>query len=165
MPTNMYLKIEGPNISGESTDAKHSQQIEVLNWAHGFSHTASPAKSTSGGHTVERAHHDDFMISKYIDSASPDLFKNCWRGQHFTKMTLSCFRDGGASPVEYLNIVMEHVIISNVNISGGGGDIPVEEIAFNYGKITYKYDPQDEKKGTSGGAKPASHDLASNTVA
>jgi len=47
----------------------------------------------------------------------------------------------------------------------GPGDVPKESISLNYGKVTYKYDPQDEKKGTSGGVKPATHDLETNTVA
>jgi len=165
MPTNMYLKIEGPNIDGESTDTKHKNQIEVLSWSHEFSQSISPTRSSAGGGTVERARHTDLSFTKYTDTATADLLKNCWRGQHFDKMTLSCYRDGGSSPVEYLNVVMEHVVISRVKIGGGSGDIPVENISLSYGKVTYKYDPQDEKKGTAGGAKPASHDLATNTVA
>ena len=164
MPSNMYLKIESPNVNGETTDAKHKNQIEIQSFSHGTTQTASPTRSTSGGRTVERAHHSDFMVTKYVDSASTALMKNHWRGQHFAKMTLTCYRDGGNTPVEYLKILMEDVIISSMTVNGGAGDLPYENISLSYGKITYTYEPQDEHKGTAGGAMPASHDLETNTV-
>ena len=165
MATNMYLEIKTPAIKGESTDEKHKDQIEVMSWSHGFSQPTSPVRSTGGGGTVERAHHSDLSITKYTDIASTELLKHCWRGDHFAEMTLTCYRDGGtAGPVEYLSIKMEQVVISNVSLSGGAGDTPVENISLSYGKVTYKYDPQDEKTGKKAGTKPASHDLKTNKV-
>ncbi len=164
MATNMYLEITG--IKGESTDKTNKHKIEVMSWSHSFNQPQSAVRSTAGGGTVERANHSDFNFTKYMDIATPELLKNCWRGDHLDKAILTCYRDGGASgPVAYLKVTMEKVIISNVAISGGSGDIPVENISLSYGKVLYEYDPQDEKSGKKAGAKPASHDLTDNEIA
>jgi type VI protein secretion system component Hcp len=41
--------------------------------------------------------------------------------------------------VEYLTVAMEHVIISNYTVSGGPGDIPVENVSLDYGTVRYDY--------------------------
>jgi len=164
MATNMYLEIDG--IKGESTDKTNKDKIEVMSWSHSFNQPQSPVRSTAGGGTVERANHSDFNFTKYLDIATPELLKHNWRGDHIKKATLTCYRDGGkGGVVAYLKVTMDEVIISNVAISGGAGDIPVENISLSYGKVTYEYDPQDEKSGKKAGAKPASHDLKTNEIA
>jgi type VI secretion system secreted protein Hcp len=81
-------------------------------------------------------------------------------------MTFAQFRSGGpGQEVEYMSVELEEVVISNFSISAGGGDLPVENISLAYGKITYKYDPADEKTGKKAGSKPVSHDLKTNVVA
>lgn len=166
MATNIFLKIETPEVKGESTDSGHKDQIEILGWSHSFHQPTSPVRSTAGGGTVERANHADLTFTKYVDMSTTDLMKHCWSGQHFGKATIQAFRSGGVDQqVEYLTIEMEDVIISNISISAGAGDIPVENISLAYGKITYKYDPADEKTGKKAGSKPISHDLKTNVVA
>jgi type VI secretion system secreted protein Hcp len=166
MATNIYLKIEGPNVAGESTDTKHAGQVEVLGWSHSFNQPTSPVRSTAGSGTVERANHGDFSFTKYTDLASTDLLKHCWSGQHFAKMTFAQYRSAGVDgEVEYMSVELEEVVISNFAMSAGGGDLPVENISLAYGKVTYKYDPADEKTGKKAGSKPVSADLKTNVIA
>ena len=47
MPADAFLKIDG--IPGESTDAKHENQIEVLSFSHSVSQSGSASDSTAGG--------------------------------------------------------------------------------------------------------------------
>jgi type VI secretion system secreted protein Hcp len=167
MATNLYLNFEGTEIKGESTDAKHKEWIEVLSWSHGFNQPTSPVRSTAGGGTVERANHSDFSFTKYMDSATDDLLKQCWGGKHIDKATLECYRSDGAddeNPALYLKIIMEKVIISNYNVGGGAGDIPVENVSLSYGKVTYEYHPQDEASGSEGSVEPVYHDLTTNQI-
>jgi type VI secretion system secreted protein Hcp len=158
MAVNMFLKFENPAIKGSSTAPGHTDEIEVLSWSHGFVQPTSP---TRGGGTVESATHQSLTFTKYLDHATDDLLKLCWAGKQIGKATLSCYRADGASdnkPVEYLRLVMEHVIISNYSISGGPGDIPVENVALDYGIIQYTY--VDQKHGDSS----AKHDLRTHAV-
>lgn len=166
MAANMFLKITGPDIKGESTDENHKDEIQVLSWSHAFNQPTSATRSSAGSGTVEQANHSDFSFTKYTDSATDDLLKTCWQGNQIEKCTLTCYRaDGDNQPVLYLQVDMEGVIVSNVSIGGGTGDIPTETISFNYGKVTYTYKPQKEEDGTAGGAEPTSHDLVAQKVA
>ena len=168
MATNMYIKFETPAISGSSTSENHADEIEVLSWNHGFSQPTSPTRSTAGSGTVEQANHQNFTFSKYVDSSTDDLLKYCWSGKQIGKATVTCYRSDGSegnAEVEYLKVVMENVIISNFSISGGPGDVPVENVSLDYSKVTYTYTPQKKDDGTAGGAEPISHDLSTRKVA
>lgn len=170
MATNMYLNITEPNITGESQDSKHKNWIEVLSYSHGVAQPASATASVSGGRTVERCQHQDFTITKYMDSSTPILNKTCCLGSHIKTIELKCYRataDGG-EPVEYMAYKLENSIISSISVGGGAGDLPVETVTFNYGKITWTYKPQTELApgGVENGTNiPASWDLINNTAA
>ncbi len=168
MATNMYLKFEEPGITSGSTAAEHANEIEVLSWNHGFAQPTSSTRSTAGSGTVEQANHQNFSFSKYLDQSTTELMKYCWGGKQFGKATLSCFRSDGATdnkPVKYLEVLMTHVVISNQSLSGGPGDIPVENISLDYGTIQYTYTDQKQADGTGGGNKPAKHDLEQRKIA
>ena len=64
--------------------------------------------------------------------------------------------------VRYMYYVLTHAIISNVQISGGAGDIPIETVSFNYGLIYWKYDPQDRETGEGSEPIGTGWDLKSN---
>ncbi|HWM89363.1 MAG TPA: type VI secretion system tube protein Hcp [Thermoanaerobaculia bacterium] len=167
MASNMYLKFEEPAIEAGSTAAEHKAEIEILSWNHGFTQPTSPTRSTAGSGTVEQATHHNMSFTKYLDAATHSLLKYCWSGKQIGKATLTCYRSSGAEdnkPVEYLKVVMEHVIISNYSVSGGPGDIPVENVSLDYGIVQYNYADQKESDGTGEGAKPAKHNLETRTI-
>jgi type VI secretion system secreted protein Hcp len=167
MATNAYLKFEEPGIQAGSTASEHENEIEILSWNHGFSQPTSPTRSNAGSATVEQANHQNFSFSKYLDSATHDILKYCWSGKQIGKATVACFRSDGATdnkPVKYLEVLMEHVVISNYSVSGGPGDVPVENISLDYGIVQYTYTSQKKADGSAGGNKPAKHDLETRKV-
>ena len=167
MATNMYIKFEGPAIEGGSSANEHAKEIEMLSWNHGFSQPTSPTRSTAGSGTVEQANHQNFSFSKYTDSATDDLLKMCWTGDQIDKATVTCYRAASATdnkPVEYLKVIMEHLVVSNFSISGGPGDIPVENISLDYGIIQYNYLPQAKDTGESGGNQAIKHNLETRKI-
>jgi type VI secretion system secreted protein Hcp len=164
MATNMYLKLD--KIEGEATAAEHDKEIEILSWSHGFSQPTSSVRASSGA-TVEKANHSDISITKYLDSSTDDILKMCWTGKQIKTGVITCLRSDGATDnkyVTYLKIELDEIIISNYSISGGGGDLPVENISLNYGKIKYTYMNQKKEDGTGGNAQPISYDLVTNKV-
>lgn len=170
MATNMFIKFLGPDINGGSTSKGHESWIEVLHWNHGFTQPTTPTRSHGGGGTVEKAHHHNFSFSKILDSATDDLLKACWTGKHIDKMTFVAYRSAGDTGtsqmgVPYLKVELESVIVTEFSIAGGVGDMPMENIALNYAKITYTYNGQEKMKGTGGADQPVSHDLTTNVVA
>lgn len=165
MASNIYIEFKEPNIVGESTDSNHKNQIEIMSWNHGFSQPTSPTRASAGGGTVEMANHSDFSFTKYTDAASDDLLQYCWSGKHIKSATVHAYRaNGDNKPCKYLEINMDSVIVSNFNLGGGSSDIPVENVSLSYGKVTYKYIPQDESTGSAGGVQPVSHDLIKREV-
>lgn len=167
MASNMYLKFEDPAVEGSSTAEGHAKEIEVLSWSHGFVQPTSPTRSSAGSGTVEQATHQNLSLTKYLDTATDSLLKYCWSGKQFKSATLSCFRSDGAKdnkPVEYLTVVMEHVIIANYSVSGGPGDIPVENVSLDYGTVQYNYKDQKHVDGSADSNKPAKHDLEKRIV-
>jgi type VI secretion system secreted protein Hcp len=161
MAINMFIKFEEPAIEGGSTAAGHSKEIEVLSWNHGFTQPTSPTRSAAGGGTVEQANHSNFTFTKHLDASTNDLLKTCWSGKQIGKATLSCYRSDGAhdsQPILYLQVVMQHVIISNFSVSGGPGDIPVENVSLDYGIVEYTYKQQKQAD------ESAMHDLRSRAI-
>ena len=151
---DIYIKFDTPSIKGSSNEDNHKDWIEILNYNHSFTQPTSPVRSTAGGGTVERANHGDFSFSKHADSASVELLKYSWSGTHFKTVTVECFRasDTGSdtAKVKYLVITMEEVVISNISLSAGAGDVPTENISLSYGTIQYEYTPQKNDDGTAG---------------
>jgi type VI protein secretion system component Hcp len=74
-----------------------------------------------------------------------------------------CERADGDKRVPYLKITLSDVIVSSVQISGGG-EVPMESVTFNYGKIEWEYTKQNIKGGAAGGKSTGSWDLAKNAV-
>lgn len=167
MATNMYIKFEEPAIDASSSAAGHEKEIEVLSWSHGFVQPTSPTRSAAGAGTVEQATHQNLSFTKYLDTASTALMKYCWAGKQIGKATVSCWRSDGATdnkPVKYLEIAMQHVVISNYSVSGGPGDIPVENVALDYGVIQYTYLNQKPADGTADSNLPATHNLETRSI-
>ncbi len=166
MAGNFFLKLETPDIKGESSDSSHAGEIQVLSWSHSFNQPTSPTRSSAGGGTVEQANHSDFSFTKYIDSSTDDLLKMCWSGKQIGKGTFTGYRaDGDNKPVQYIEIDFTNIIISNFSISGGAGDLPTETVTMSYGTIKYVYVEQKSADGTAAGNQPVSHDLIKQEVA
>ena len=167
MAVNVYLKFEEPGIEGSSTAEGHAAEIEVLDWFHGFNQPTSPVRSNSGAGTVEQANHENFTFIKYVDDATDDLLKMCWTGKQIGKATMVCYRADGAddnAPVDYLQIEMEHIIVSDYRVSSDQGDIPKETVSLDYGLVKYIYKPQKNDDGTGGDKVEIQHDLETRKV-
>jgi type VI secretion system secreted protein Hcp len=165
MAVNSYVKMT--DIAGGSTAAGHEGEIEVLSWNHGFVQPTSPTRSTAGAGTTEQATHQNFSFTKYLDPSSTALMKACWSGKQIAEVTVTHWRSDGAvdnKPVKYLEVAMKNVIISNLSVSGGPGDVPVENVALDYGSVQYTYVDQKNEDGTSDSNLPATHNLETRSI-
>ena len=165
MAISAYIKMDG--ITGGSSSAEHVGEIEVMSWNHGFSQPTSPVRSTAGAGTVEQANHSNFTFTKYLDSSTDDLLNHCWSGKQIKTCVVTCYRSDGTKdnkPIEYMRIEMTHVIVSNFSISGGAGDIPVENVSLDYGIVKYLYKPQKREDGTGGDQQSVQHDLETRKI-
>lgn len=160
MAFDVFLKIDG--IPGESTDDKHKEWIEILSYSHGVSQMAAGSRSTGGAASAGRCDHQDFSITKGMDKASPPLNANCCDGKHIKKIILELCRATGDKQ-KYMEYTLEDVIVSSVSIGGSsGGDLPIESVTLNYGKINWVYTETDHKTGKKKGEVKKWWDLVTN---
>ena len=148
MSTDIFCKIDG--INGESTDDRHKNWIEVLNYSLSIQQPVSITSGT-GGRTAARASFSDLAIVKELDKSSPNLALYCSNGKHIPKIVIEmCLAT--EQKHTFMKYVLEDAIVSSVSPSGsGGGSKPTESVTFNYGKIEWEYTPIDHtgKKSAS----------------
>jgi len=163
MAFDAFLKID--TIPGECTDDKHTDWIEILSFSHGVSQMVSGSVSSGGGRSAERCDHADFSVVKSLDKASAKLNLACCNGEHIANIEFELCRATGDKS-RYMQIVMGDSVVSSVRPGGssqGGEALPLEEVAFAYGKIKWTYTEQDHKTGQPKGDISSFWDLTSNT--
>ena len=163
MAFDAFLKIA--TIPGESTDDAHQDWIEVLSYSHGLSQSGSGSVSSGGARTAERCDHQEFSITKTLDKASPLLALACCNGEHIGEIKLELCRAGGDKN-KYMEYTLNDVIVASVHPNGsaqGAETLPMEDVTFNYGKITWTYTETDHRTGKPGGIVEKFWDLTTNS--
>lgn len=128
------------DITGESIDAVHAGEIDILTWDFGASQSGNTHLSTGGG--AGKVNVQDLILSKYIDRSSATLFQACCTGKHIPQAKLTV-RKAGDNPLEYFIIEMEDCLITNISTGGSGGEDRVtENISINFAKFRVTYTPQ-----------------------
>lgn len=168
MAFDAFLKMEG--IQGESRDAKHQNEIEVLAYSWGVSQVNSNSSSSHGSKSAERANFSEFNFTKALDKATPHLAFACASGQHFSKAIIEICRAGGTSKQTFMRYTLQDVMITNYSVNGvgGGGDgesIPTENIQLSFGKIEWNYTPTNQTTGQAMGNISKGWDLTQNKAA
>jgi type VI secretion system secreted protein Hcp len=157
MAVDMFLKIE--TIDGESVDKTHAKDIDILAWSWGLSNSGTTHQGMGGG--SGKANFQDISVTKYVDASSHALLLACATGEHFTKAKL-VVRKAGKTPLEYILIEMEEVLITSVSTGGSGGeDRLTENISLNFAKIKFSYVPQTPTGG-AGTPLPFTYNIAEN---
>jgi type VI secretion system secreted protein Hcp len=157
MAVDIFLKIAG--VDGESKDDKHKKEMDILAWSWGLSNSGSA--QVGGGAGAGKVNVQDVSFTKWVDAATPKLVLACCNGTHYDEATL-VVRKAGGSPVEYIKLKLQEVLITSVSTGGSGGeDRLTENITLNFAKFNLDYTPQDDK-GAAGTAIPAGWDIAAN---
>ena len=161
MAFDAFLKIDG--IPGESTDSKHADWIEIIQFSHRMEQPASVTASSTGGATAERVNHGTFDILHLVDKSSPKIYDACCTGRHIKEVVLELCRAGG-DKVKYMEVKLEQVLVSKVEASGTANDegFPSEKVSFSYGKIKWVYTQQKRTDGLGGGNVNSGWDLTAN---
>jgi type VI secretion system secreted protein Hcp len=150
MAVDLFLKLDG--IEGESKDAKHGKQVDLLAWSWGMSQSSHAGMG--GGVTAGKVNIQDFSVTKYIDKATPVLLLNCCNGTTIKTADFFARKAGGkGGPIEYLKISMKEVLITSVSTGGSGGEDKFTEnvtMAFDEVEVVYL-----EQTDTGGAGNPA----------
>ncbi len=133
-----FLKIDG--IQGESPDAKHKGEIEVLAWSWAVQ---GPDPYAYGGGGTGTPKYTDLAVRKFVDKASPLLFLSAATGDHIKSAVLTV-RTTGGNQLEFYKITLGNVLVSSVAEGAdalGADSVPLEEIGLSYGSLSFFYTP------------------------
>lgn len=148
MSYGIFIKMDG--IMGESTDAKHRGEIDVLYWSWGVTISSSTAVGGAAGATGKPIP-ADLKFSHFIDLASPSLIKTCASGRHIKEAVVTV-QKAGAAPQEFLIIKLYDVMVRSVETDGNAlENRATENVALNFSKVEFVYNEykQDGKLGST----------------
>lgn len=129
-------------IKGESRDARHKDEIDVLHWSWGVSQSGTAGQGGGGGGGAGKASFQDFSFGHHVDKASPLLMKACATGEHIRDATITV-RKAGKGQQEFLIIKMTDVIVTSVSTSvSAEGDAAMEGVTLAFAKVDLEYKPQ-----------------------
>ena len=143
---DMFLKIEGTRqgpIKGESKDATHKDEIDILSWSWGMqSHTSIEPGQPAGKTSIS-----ELVVTKNADRASTAIMSSL-RNNEIIKTATLTVRKAGGGPLEYMKIVLEQARVVSHATTGGsaeGGAEVVETVGLAFKKISVEYTPHDER--------------------
>ncbi len=149
---DMFLYLETNRagvVKGESVDASHPNEIQVLDWSWGM----TSSHQVGGAGTATRMALSELHIHKRADSATTALM-SVMRTNDVVKKGVLSVRKAGGNPVDYLIITIERGRITSLDIRSDMSDGPhvIEHLTFAFEKIEVVYVPQDDKGQKKGGS-------------
>jgi type VI secretion system secreted protein Hcp len=138
MADDMFLKIDG--IPGESTDASHKDEINILSFTWGESQPVVPISGGSGA--AGKVTMQEFHFTMRVNKASPKLFLACASGAHIKNAILTVRRPG-AGAVEFLKWTLTDVTVGSYQTSDNApnGDPLTDQVNLRFAKIEVEYRP------------------------
>jgi len=155
---DIYLRVDG--VTGESEDAKHKGWIGVDSIAGGVANAGAFAYGSGGG--SGKAQWNDLAVRCKFDKSFPILMLKCASGEHIGSVEISASKAGGEQ-WEFMNVRLEGVLISSVNLSGSEYTEPMFDVGFNFQKITVQGKGQTSM-GTMGPAVTGSWNVKDNAI-
>ncbi|HXV56508.1 MAG TPA: type VI secretion system tube protein Hcp [Gaiellaceae bacterium] len=140
MPFDVFLRIDG--VEGESADAKHKGEIDVLEYDWGL---AAPASTRAGGAGAGKVTFQDLRVVARTSKASPTLFLNCATGKAAKEAVLAV-RRAGAKQDDYLVVRLKTVRITSYDQTASDeDDTPLDDVSLAFDRIEVEYRAQDPK--------------------
>ena len=139
----IFLKITGPEIKGESTNAKHKDEIVVTSFSQGYA--ATIAAGGGGGARAGRSACAPVEMSKQLDIASGPLINAVMKGTVLQKAVFSFTANTGDNQsTDYYVVTLSNSLVSSVAQSSGG-ERPSESVELVPRQVELKYLQQDQK--------------------
>lgn len=156
---DFFLKLEG--IPGESTDEKHTDEIELDSFQWGSLETGTQSHGSGGG--AGKVKFNELHITKHVDKASPKLFLACANGKHIKTGVLTARKAGGEQ--DFLILTFSDLSCSSFQQKGDQQDlIPEDSISLNFSKVTFDFHPQSPSPtGTASALETATVDFNADT--
>jgi len=143
-PTSLFF-LAIPEIPGDSTDDKHPDTIELLDWSYGVDNTISPTNTGSG---TSKSKPRDFVFVSRMGVASPKLFAATAKGTHFASAQLFARRAATEGTFDYLVVKFENLFVTSYAVAPSDTDAwPMDVVHMDYGRITVTFRPRPVAPG------------------
>lgn len=139
----MFLKVEG--VTGESGDADHKGEIDVVSWSWGLQAPSDVATGLASG----RRRLSELQITKKVDRATPVLMQYLSRNTK-AKTAVLTVRKAGKTPLTYFKISMKEVRVASVKTESVDAEL-MDRVNFTFAEVTITYTPQDASGAKGGG--------------
>lgn len=137
MSFDMFLKID--TILGESVDARHRDEIDVLSFSWGVETDAPPA---GGGTSTGKPRIAEVHIVSTTSRATPPIAGAVATGRRFATAKLTCRRPG-EQPFEFLTYEMTDLLITSYHTGGNAADtLPQDEFTLSFQTLVLSYTRQ-----------------------
>jgi type VI secretion system secreted protein Hcp len=134
--SDMFLKVG--NITGESTDAKHPGEMDVLSWSWGTSNGTAQTKKGQ----LPSACIQDLALVKLVDTASPALIMMSVTGEVVTDATLTVRRSSQDSPSNILVLKLKNVSVPSYQTGGSeAANSLTEHLTLHFDSLLGEYRP------------------------
>lgn len=146
MALDIFLKMQ--DIAGESIDAAHRGEIDVIEFGFGMSQSGSLSSMGSG---AGKGTIQELSITKFLDRSTPLLMRALMKGTHISEMTLSVRQADSADLHDHYQIILEETMLGSYRMTPEVKDERCMEnwsIAFRKMRVVYR--PQGD-----GGAEEA----------
>lgn len=143
---NIYLSVPSTSfpILGESTSAKHPNTSTALSVASGV--ITSATATTTGRSTPQSV-----VITKPVDTYTPQLAKRVSSGQHLPSVTIWFAQTGADGERDIARLVLTDVLVKQSSLRFGAGGQATEVVTLVVRKEQLVYWPQ-KQDGSLGGA-------------
>jgi type VI secretion system secreted protein Hcp len=139
MPVDYFLKIDG--ISGDSTDAKHKDEIQLESFTWG--ETNSTTGGGGGGGGAGKVRMQDFSFTMRVNKASPQLMRACADGQRLKSATFTA-RRAGKGQQDFLVITLTDVAVTSYQSGGITDTLPLDQVSLSFSKIQVEFRPDTD---------------------
>jgi type VI secretion system secreted protein Hcp len=170
-----FLKLTtatGQPVQGESTDKVHVNEIPITGYSVASMHPVNQGSAT-GGAGAGKATFNDFSFTAPTSKVTPLLFQACAQGTRYNTAVVSVRKTGTGAPVDYLQITMGTVFVSQLSTGAAAGEatstgpavpvLPHDEVHLSYGSIKFSYTPHNASGGVSGPPVNGGWDVQKNT--
>src|SRR5262245_43965985 len=127
----------GNDIKGESSVPGYESKIELLSFGHGVAKQITGDISTSERSSGKS--NQGMTVTNYLDAVTPLLHQRAIEGRPFPRVDILIGRNDAGGVSVLMRYTMKDVLITDVSVSGGGGDKPVETLTLNYNSITWDF--------------------------
>ena len=140
-----FMKIDG--VAGESMDAKHRDEIQVL----AFRWAEKSPRDVATGQAHGRIHMDPFKVTMNVNKASPKLFLMCAQGTVSPKIIFTA-RKAGAGQQDYLRLTLLQACVSDFELESeeDTDQLPTNRLEFTFRQMEIEY-LQQKADGTLSG--------------